>query len=154
MKTTGTRSTWRKFHPSSTLSTTQPVGSNIRLRRDRPATNRMSHGTGHFEEQINPNNNKDSVPTSQTTRHTSLETQTVRALANGEQMAVYCEHYTEHKNRKNSASCVYHLPMKSSVHFSQRFSSNQAVNKLGIDYKNRSVNALHGNNRCLLRWER
>jgi len=50
----------------------------------------MSHGTGHSEEQINPQNNKDSVPTSQTTRNASLETEIVRAVVNGEAMAAYC----------------------------------------------------------------
>jgi hypothetical protein len=57
----------------------------------------MSHGTGHFEDENNPQNNKDSVPTSQTTRYASLETQIVTALANGETMAAYCENYMEHK---------------------------------------------------------
>jgi len=50
----------------------------------------MSRGTGHFEEQISPQNNKDSVPTSQTTRYASLEAQIVRALANWGTMAAYC----------------------------------------------------------------
>lgn len=83
----------------------------------------MSHGTGHFEDHINPQNNKDSVPTSQTTRYASLETQIVKALANGVTMAAYCKNYTEHKNGKNSASCIDHLLMKISVHYIQRFSS-------------------------------
>jgi hypothetical protein len=72
----------------------------------------MSHGTGHFEEQITPQNNKDSVPTSQTTRYASLETQIIRALANGKTMVAYCENYTKHKNGKNSASCADYLLMK------------------------------------------
>lgn len=154
MRTTGTWSSRRKFHPSATLFTIKPVGSNTCLRSDRPVTNRMRHDTGHFEDHINPQNNKDSVPTSQTTRCASLETQIVRAQVNGEKMAAYCANYTEHKNGKNSASFVDHLFMKISVHYIQRFSSYHAVNKLGIGYKNRSVNTVQGINRCLLRWER
>jgi len=66
----------------------------------------MSHGTGHFEEQINPQNNKDSVPTSQTTRNASLETEIVRALANGETMAAYCETI-----RKTKMGKIQHLAL-------------------------------------------
>jgi hypothetical protein len=111
----------------------------------------MSHGTGHFEDQINPQNNKDSVATLQATRYVSLATQIFRELANGETMATYCANYTEHKNGKNSASCVDHLLLKISTHYIQRFSSYRAVNKLGIGYENRSVKAAQGINRCLLR---
>jgi hypothetical protein len=110
----------------------------------------MRHAAVHFDEQINSQNNKASVSTSQTTRYASLEAQIVRALANRETMAAYCANYTEHKNGKNSASCVDHLLTKISVHYIQRFSSYRAVNKLGIGYKNRSVNAWQGINRCLL----
>jgi hypothetical protein len=43
------RSTRRKTCPSATLSTTNPTltdpGSNPGLRGERPATNRLSHGT-------------------------------------------------------------------------------------------------------------
>jgi hypothetical protein len=50
MKLTGeNRSTRRKPCPSATLSTTNPTrtdpGSNPGLRRDRPATSRLKHGT-------------------------------------------------------------------------------------------------------------
>lgn len=127
------------------------MGSNTRLRSERPATNCMSRGTGHFEEQISPQNNKDSVPTSQTTRYASLEAQIVRALANWGTMAAYCEKHTDDKKGKNSTPCVDHLLMKIGVHYIQRFSSYRSVNKLGIGYKNKSVNAVQGNNRCLLR---
>jgi hypothetical protein len=43
------RSTWGKTCPSATLSTTNPTwtdpGLNLGLRGERPATNRLSHGT-------------------------------------------------------------------------------------------------------------
>jgi hypothetical protein len=53
MKLTGEiRSTRRKTCPSATLSTTNPTwtdpGSTAGLRGDRPATNRLSHGTTKF----------------------------------------------------------------------------------------------------------
>jgi hypothetical protein len=53
MKLAGeTWSTRGKTCPSATLSTTNPTmtdpGSNPRLRGDRPATNRLSHGTEHL----------------------------------------------------------------------------------------------------------
>jgi hypothetical protein len=45
------RSTWGKTCPSATLSTTNPTwthpGSNRDLRGERPATNRLSHGTAN-----------------------------------------------------------------------------------------------------------
>jgi hypothetical protein len=52
MKLTGeNRSTRRKTCLSATLSTTNPTwtdqGSNLGLRGDRPATNRLSHGTAN-----------------------------------------------------------------------------------------------------------
>jgi hypothetical protein len=52
MKLTGeNRNTWGKTCPSATLSTTNPtwtdLGSNSALRGERPATNRLSHGTAH-----------------------------------------------------------------------------------------------------------
>jgi hypothetical protein len=44
-----TRSTWRKTYPSATLFTADPtwtgLGSNPRLRVERPATNHRTHGT-------------------------------------------------------------------------------------------------------------
>jgi hypothetical protein len=94
----GTRSTPRKSNPSATLSTIKPVGLNTCLHSERPAT--LSYGTGNFDDQINPHNNKDSVSTSQTTQYASLETQIVRKLANGEKMVAWCEKYTVHKNGK------------------------------------------------------
>jgi hypothetical protein len=53
MKLTGeNRSTRRKPRPSATLFTTNPTwtypGSNPGLRGERPATNRLSHGTAHY----------------------------------------------------------------------------------------------------------
>ena len=50
MKLTGeNRRTWGKTCPSATFSTTNPTwtepGSNPGLRGERPATNRLSHGT-------------------------------------------------------------------------------------------------------------
>jgi hypothetical protein len=52
MKLTGeNQSTRRKTCPSATLSTTNPTwtdpGSNPGLRGERPATNRLSHGTAN-----------------------------------------------------------------------------------------------------------
>jgi hypothetical protein len=53
MKLTGeTRSTRGKTCPSATLSTTNPIwtdlGLNPGLRGDRPATNGLSHGAAHL----------------------------------------------------------------------------------------------------------
>jgi hypothetical protein len=50
MKLTGiNRSTWKKTCSRATMSTTDPIwtdpGSNPSLRRQRPATNGLSHGT-------------------------------------------------------------------------------------------------------------
>jgi hypothetical protein len=54
MKLTGkNRSTRGETCPSATLSTTNPTGtdpgSNLGLRGERPATNRLSHGTAFIE---------------------------------------------------------------------------------------------------------
>jgi hypothetical protein len=46
MKLTGeNRNTGRKTCPSATLSTTNPTWTDPGLRGERPATNRLSHGT-------------------------------------------------------------------------------------------------------------